>query len=139
MILIMNVSALGKVYCSVNISGGNEIPPQSKIESDVSKNNYQSTKIDMRNISIDEVNTLIKSGESALLDVVPFIPPNILQQYDYNPEKIEGIRVDLIGQVETSIEFKKNRGENTDFLENVLKKFKDLDGVELNKKIDVLV
>jgi len=134
----MNISSLGQNFATTNTRSGNTVPPQSKIESNINQNSTQSTKIDMRDISIDEVNTLIKSGESPLLDVVPFIPPNILQQYDYDPEKIGKIRVDLIGQVEKSIEFKKSIGENTDFLEDVLKKFKDLDGTELNKKIDVL-
>ena len=69
----------------------------------------------MRNISINEVNTLVKSGESALLDVVPFIPPSILQQYDYDSEKVGKINVDLIGQVEASIKFKKSICESTSF------------------------
>ncbi|MDQ7072875.1 MAG: hypothetical protein Q9N32_04410 [Gammaproteobacteria bacterium] len=134
----MNISALGQSFTATNPLSGNKAPPQSKMENSISQNNTQSTKVDMKNISIHEVNTLIKSGESSLLDVVPFIPPNTLQQYDYNPEKIGTIRVDLIGQVETSIEFKRSIGESTDFLESVLKNFKALDGTELNKRIDVL-
>jgi len=134
----MNISALGQSFTATNARSNNIVPPQSKIENSISQNNTQSSKIDMRSISIHEVNTLIKSGESALLDVVPFIPPNVLQQYDYDPEKIGTVSVDLIGQVETSIEFKKSIGESTDFLESVLNKFKTLDGTELNKRIDVL-
>jgi hypothetical protein len=134
----MNVSALGQNFTAINTSSGNKVPFQSKIENSISQSDSKSTKIDMRNISIDDINTLIRSGESALLDVAPFIPPHILQQYDYDPEKIGKLNVDLIGQVETVIEFHKNIGENTDFLENVLSKFKDLDGSNLYRKIDVL-
>ena len=134
----MDVSALRQNLTASNARSGNVFPPQSKIENNTTPKNSESIKIDMRNISINEVSLLIKSGESSLLDVVPFIPPNTLQQYDYDPEKIGKIRVDLIGQVETSIEFKKSIGENTDFLEGVLKKFKALDGTELNNRIDVL-
>ena len=129
----MNISTLGQNFTTSALSGGHKLPLQSKIESNTSQNDSITTKIDMRNISIDEVNTLIKSGEAALLDVVPFISPNILQQYDYDPEKIGKIRVDLIGQVETSIEFKKSTGENTDFPENTLNKFEKLDCIELKK------
>ena len=43
-----------------------------------------------------------------------------------------------MGQVETSIEFKKSIGEHTDFLEGVLEKLKALDGAELNNRIDIL-
>lgn len=134
----MNISPLGQSFTATNSFSGNIVQPQSKIENSISQNNTQSTKVDMRNISIHEVNTLIKSGESSLLDVVPFIPPNTLQQYSYDPEKIGTIRVDLIGQVETSIEFKKSMGESTDFLDRVLRNFEALDGTELNKRIDVL-
>ena len=134
----MNISALGQNVAVINTSTGNNVPFQSKIENSISQNDSQSTKIDMRNISITDINTLIKSGETALLDVVPFIPPHILQQYDYDPEKIGKIKVDLIGQVETSIEFNKSIGENTAFLENILSQFKDLDGTNLFRKIDVL-
>ena len=135
----MNISSLGQNFTAINTSSGHKVPFQSKIENSISQNDYQSTKVDMRNISIDDINTLIKSGESALLDVVPFIPPHILQQYDYDPEKIGKTKVDLIGQVETSIEFNKSIGENTEFLESVLSRFKDLDGTNLYRKIDVLV
>ena len=134
----MNISSLGQNFATNTLSGGHKVPFQSKIESNTNQNDSTTTKIDMRNISIDEVNTLIKSGEVALLDVVPFISPNILQQYDYDPEKIGKIRVDLIGQVETSIEFKKSIGENTDFLDNVLNKLEKLDGIKLNEKIELL-
>ncbi|NTS78504.1 hypothetical protein HR060_16800 [Catenovulum sp. SM1970] len=135
----MNISSLGQNFSAINLSSDHKVPLQSKIENNTSQNDSKAKKIDMRNISIDEVNTLIKSGETALLDVVPFISPNMLKQYDYDTEKIGKIRVDLIGQVETSIEFKKSIGENTEFLENVLNKFKNLDGVDLNKKIDLFV
>ena len=84
----MNISAIGQNFTATNARSGNTFPPNSTIENSISQKSTESTKIDMRNISIDEVNSLIKSGESALLDVVPFIPPNILQQYDYDPEKI---------------------------------------------------
>jgi len=134
----MNISSLGQNFSNIYTSSGNKVPPQPIVENDTSPNNPQSKKIDMRNISIDEVNTLVKSGESALLDVIPFIPPSILQQYDYDSEKVGKINVDLIGQVEASIKFKKSIGESTSFLEDVLNKFKDLDGKELNKKIDLL-
>lgn len=133
----MSISTLGQNFSATLPSSGTKILLQAKIENDASPNSSHPTKIDMRNISIDEINTLIKSGESAFLDVAPFINPSTLQQYDTNPEKIGKIRVDLISQIEASIELKKSLGEGTDFLDNILKKFKDLDGTQLNKKINL--
>ena len=135
----MNISNVGQNYSITTTASGNKMPTESiAVGKNINQNNSQPTKIDMRNISIDEINTLIKSGESALLDVVPFIPLNVLEQYNNDPEKIGKIKVDLIGQVEKSIDFKKSIGENTDFLSGVLNKFKDLDGKELNGKVDIL-
>ncbi|WP_392384306.1 hypothetical protein [Marinomonas primoryensis] len=83
---------------------------------DISENIGKSSKqVDFRDVSINEVNALIKSGKNELLDVVPFIPPHILEQYNYGPKSIKDHRVDLLGQVEKSIEFKRSIGESTSF------------------------
>ncbi len=85
----MNILNIGQNYSITTAASGNKMPTESiAVEKNINQNNSQPTKIDMRNISIDEINTLIKSGESALLDVVPFIPLNVLEQYNNDPEKI---------------------------------------------------
>lgn len=118
---------------------GNNLPKTEKVSlADTSEKIGKSSKqVNLRDVSINEINALIKSGNTELLDVVPFIPPHILKQYNYDGESIGNHRVDLLGQVEKSIDFKKSIGENTRLLDAVLENLKNIDGSYLTTKIDI--
>lgn len=95
-----------------------------------------SAKLNLRDVSINEINTLIKSGNSTLLDVLPFVPPHILEQKGYDPALVGEHRINLLGQVEQSISFQQSIGKNTTLLEQTLEKLKKINGSNLPQKID---
>lgn len=136
----MNIASLGPGYSAPSTASGNALPQTEKTgPSGLPESGGRgSAPTDLRNVSIDEINTLIKSGKTELLDVVPFIPPNTLEQYNYDPESIGSHRVDLLGQVEKSMEFKASRGEDTSALEKALENLKQIDGSYLPAKIDII-
>lgn len=137
----MNIAPIVQGFSVQSLHSGNSLPKTEKVSSaDTSDNIGKSAKqVDLRDVSINEINSLIKSGKTELLEVVPFIPPHILKQYNYDPEAIGNHRADLLGQVEKSIDFKKSIGENANFLEKVLENLKSIDGVYLTTKIDITV
>ncbi len=137
----MNIAPTVQGFFVQNSYRGNSLPQTEKVSSagtsdDIEKN-YG--RVDLRDVSINKINALIKSGKTELLDVVPFIPPHILAQYNYDPESIGNHRVDLLGQVEKSIDFKRSIGEGVSFLEKVLENLKSIDGGYLTTKIDTTV
>lgn len=137
----MNIAPIVQGFSVQSPHSGNSLPKTEKVSSaDTSENIGKSSKqVDLRDVSINEINSLIKSGKTELLDVVPFIPPHILKQYNYDQEAIGNHRVDLLGQVEKSIDFKSGIGESTNFLEKVLENLKSIDGAYLTPKIDITV
>lgn len=120
-------------------------PPSNKGPAKVENDGSQITsdnmatdaaKLNLRDVSIGEINTLIKSGNATLLDVLPFIPPHILEQKGYDPALVGEHRINLLGQVEQSISFQQSIGKNTTLLEQTLEKLKKIDGSNLPQKID---
>ncbi|GGC10217.1 hypothetical protein GCM10011352_40840 [Marinobacterium zhoushanense] len=136
----MNVALIRKVFAIPSAHGGNSLPQDEKVNSAyISENIIKSSKqVDLRDVSINEINTLIKSGKTELLDVLPFIPPHIVEQNKFDPESIQSHRLDLLYQLESSIDFKKSIGENTAFLEELFEKIKSIDGAYLPAKIDTI-
>lgn len=90
--------------------------------------------IDMRNVSLNEINALIKSGVDGLLDIVPAVSSQLTSQQ--GDESEANIKVDFISQIEATIEFHKSRGENVDFLNHVLANIRSLDGMTLPTRVD---
>lgn len=135
----MNITSIVQSFSVQNSHGGNSLPQDKKTSSaDTPEHIGKSPKqVDLRNVSINEINELIKTGKTELLDVVPFIPPHVLEQYNLNSEDIGNIHVDLLGQVEKNIDFRKSIGESVTFLEKLLEDFKSIDGAYLTKKIDI--
>jgi hypothetical protein len=133
----MNISNIGQNISAVSVKSGNNIPRTTASETtDLSKDTSSQPKtIDMRNVSLNEINKLIRSGVDGLLDMVPFVSPQIIDQY--GSEYAANIKVDFLGQVEGNIKFKKSMGEDTSFLENVLANLNKIDGMEMPSKIDV--
>jgi hypothetical protein len=137
----MNIVPLVQSFSSQSSHDGNSLPQTQKASpADTSENIGKISKqVNLHDVSINEINALIRSGKNELLDVVPFIPPNILEQYNYDPESIGNHRVDLLGQMEKSIDFKKSIGEDTTFMEKALENIKNIDGTYLPTKIDITV
>ena len=134
----MNISNVGQNLPTSSVQSSKNVPHQTiskPVSTEKSSLLYQT--VDMRNVSLNEINQLIKNGEEGLLDVLPFIPPNIINQY--GSEYAANVKVDFLGQIEKNIEFKKSRGEDTAFMEKVLENIKNIDGTKIPLKIDVMV
>ena len=132
----MKITAITQNYST---PPGNKGP--AKVENDgsqITSDNMatDAAKLNLRDVSIGEINTLIKSGNATLLDVLPFIPPHILEQKGYDPALVGEHRINLLGQVEQSISFQQSIGKNTTLLEQTLEKLKKIDGSNLPQKID---
>jgi len=136
----MNISNIGQNSSVFFMKSGNNLPLQVnnelRAQDDISQ---PQKKIDLKNISMDEINGLIRSGvDGGLLDFLP-----IKSILDNNGKFNEGAgylsneKIDLISQVKERIEFQKSIGKPTDFLENTLKKYTELDGQLFPKKIDL--
>ncbi|GAB4182381.1 MAG: hypothetical protein Tsb002_03600 [Wenzhouxiangellaceae bacterium] len=87
-------------------------------------------KIDMRNISLNDINELIRSGiDGGLLDVMPI---NALKDANGNflPNAGLGLneKFDFMAQVENSIIFNKSIGKSTEVLEKILLKMDGIHG-----------
>ncbi|WP_139209138.1 hypothetical protein [Aquisalimonas asiatica] len=137
----MNIAPIGQDFAASNPQSGRNLPPVEK--ESVDGNSEAITKsakqVDLRDISINELNDLIKSGEFEGVGVAPFISPHILQQYDYDPDAIGNHRVDLLGQVEETIAFQNHIGEDTARLDAVLEDLKRVDGTYFPERIDINV
>ena len=90
-----------------------------------------------RDISIGEINSLIKGGQTSLLEVVPFISPSKLAEVNYSPDEINKIQVNLLQQVESTIEYGKSIGEDTSHFESVLSNLYNINRNETNNSIDI--
>lgn len=126
----MNVSSIGQ-YLAYSSKCSGKTNPQTTvftIEDSAETPNNEKRTVDMRNVSVNEINELIKAGVDGLLDVVPYIPPHIISEY--GSEYAADIKVDFLGQMEARIEFAESRGEDTTFLEKVLANLEKIDGME---------
>ena len=134
----MHISTIRQNISAQNVQSGKSSPHHTGNNQISSDGNVASSSktIDMRSVSVNEINQLIKAGVDGLLDVVPVIPPDIINEY--GSEYAANIKVDFLGQVESMIEFNKSINEPTEFLENVLANLKSIDGMELPSKISVL-
>lgn len=91
--------------------------------------------LNMRSISLHEINTLIQAGVDGLLDILPAIP-GVLVNAD-EPTPAVDAKIDFIGQIEAHIAFKQSLGESVDFLNQVLSNIKHLDGMVMPASIDI--
>jgi len=134
----MNIKSVeGSSSYTRSYSSDNKVEVQSKKSLTDSQGLDTHSKVDVRNISIEDINRLIKSGENKLLDVVPFISPDVLQDYDNNRHAIKHIKINLMDQVEKSIEFNKSIGKETHILEGVFNRLNEIDGTDIYSAIEV--
>lgn len=100
-------------------------------------NTARSETIDMRNISLNEINDLIKSGVGGLLDIVPANNNSIISGYIF--EDVNSTKVDFLGQVEGHIKFQKSIGGDISRLENILGNLKKIDGMRFPSPVKEIV
>jgi hypothetical protein len=134
----MNISNVRQNYAATTVQGGNVSPTSNVVEASrpVNEPGSQSRTVDMRNVSLNEINELIKSGVDELLDIVPFIPPQIIAER--GAEYAANLKIDYIGQIQGAIEFERSIGSNTEFLERVLENVKEIDGMRIPDGIHVI-
>jgi hypothetical protein len=93
--------------------------------------------VNMRNVSLNEINELIKSGVDGLLDILPYSPS---QSVGYSGSKVSGsIKVDFISHVENQIKFQESIGGNAVLLKKILANIKEINGMEMPQKINLKV
>ncbi|MDT4289150.1 hypothetical protein RO575_06255 [Methylomonas sp. MO1] len=133
----MNISPIGTNLAANQAVSGKTLPPQSigKVV-EVAEQSQASRTVNMRQVSLNEINALIKSGVDGLLDVVPYIP--ISTSNPFAAPDAGDLKVDYLGQIEGMIDFQKSRHEDTTFLEKVLNNVKRIDGMALPPKLDVM-
>ncbi|WP_428739067.1 hypothetical protein [Sulfurimonas sp.] len=97
-----------------------------------------STKIDLHNISQNEVNELIRDGILDLsANTLVIIPLEIVQ--DYGEEYAMNMKVDLIKQTEKVIAYNKSIGQSTDSDEKVLQYFYSVQGEEISALSELFI
>ena len=135
------MQSIGQSVAIIWNQGGNKLSEKNQggIEIPDVNSDHRPNKVNLRDISINEINNLIKAGRSELLDIVPWVPTATIQSGSYSPEPIGEYRVDLIGQVVKYIEFNKSTGRDNSVLNKVLDNLLKLDGAELPPRLDVSV
>jgi len=138
----MNITSTGQYLPVSNTQSDNKVASPTSNSASISRENQQSIpkKVDMRNISLNEVNELIRAGVDGLLDVMPWSGID-LDKYKNNIDgsyrkELSNKKIDFIGQIERSISFEKSRGQSTNFLDNILSNLKQIHGTEFPTKID---
>lgn len=92
--------------------------------------------INMHDISLHEINTLIKAGVQGLLDIVPATQSLL---YGNLSEEDMHIKVDFLGQIQAHIDFKQSLGESTETLQKILENVRKIHGLTYPTKIDIAV
>lgn len=92
--------------------------------------------INMHDISLHEINTLIKAGVQGLLDIVPATQSLL---YGNLSEEDMHIKVDFLGQIQAHIDFKQSLGESTETLQKILENVRNIHGLTYPTKIDIAV
>ncbi|MDX8125677.1 hypothetical protein QLH52_00120 [Methylomonas sp. OY6] len=133
----MNISNIGPSLAASRAVSGKTLPSPAIAKIAEAADQSQAPRtVDMRRVSLNEINALIKSGVDGLLDVVPYIPTATINSSGAGDAG--DVKVDYLGQIEAQIEFQKSRHEDTAFLEKVLSNVKRLDGMALPPKLDVM-
>jgi hypothetical protein len=112
-------------------------PLINKVTVNDSGNNSATKVVNMRNVSLNEINELIKSGVDGLLDIVPYNPSQNVRYA--GTDNAGSIKIDYISHVENQIKFQKSIGGDVAFLEKVLANIKEINGMEMPTKINLKV
>lgn len=130
----MNVSTIRTTFAANPLPSGRALPPTKADKPYVAASDPNFPKsVDMHNLTLNEINALIKSGVDGLLDILPAIPSPISGEYSGD---VMNLKTDYIGTIEGHIAFKKSIGEDTAFLQKVLERVKRLDGSKLPSTIN---
>lgn len=90
--------------------------------------------INLRNISVNEINELISAGHHSLIEVTPFISPTIINQY--GEEYAKNLKIDYLEQIESSIAYKRSINEDASFLDKVLDALLEIQGKKFPSRVD---
>jgi len=140
----MDILGAGQYLPTFNIQNGKNLPSQAVSQTTIAENDTRPPvkKVDMCNISLNEVNELIRSGVEGLLDVMPWSGVDLDKYINDSDgsyrEYLANQKIDFIGQIENSIAFEKSRGQSTNFLENILENLNQINGTEFPAKIDII-
>jgi len=150
----MDISNIGQNISSASVPIGKNLPPQTANQITASNGGTESPprRVDMRNVSLNEINELIKSGVDGLLDVIPYnniteflnlsVTPDGSYHQNSDPdgsyrESIMNKKIDFIGNIENAIKFEKSIGKSVEFLEKVLVNLNRINGMEFTSRIDI--
>lgn len=140
----MDISDIGQFLPPASVQGGKKVPPQPVEQVAVSgeKTVSPARRVDMRNVSLDEINELIRAGVDGLLDVLPVSSIDI-DRVNRDADgsyraAISSRKIDFLGALEKSIEFEKSIGKSTDFLEKSLANLKRINGMEFPPGVDAI-
>lgn len=106
---------------------GNNLPPSPP------QTTNDSSSLNLHNISVKEINNLIKSGELGL-GAVPFINPETINAHGV--EAVQDMKIDYLGQVEKSVEFSRSIGQPNENMEQFLEQLRQLQGKKSNARVD---
>lgn len=140
-------AAIDKMYRHQGQATDINLKPGSEENIKASEPEPNSKTINLRNISFNEINELIKAGVEGFSDICPNIPgqfnsipsmatPNNERRGD---EYAANAKIDYLGQVQGYIDFEKSSGRNSSYLESVLKKLKEIDGMKVPEIINIAV
>lgn len=133
----MHISNLAPALAATRTLGVKTQPPAMINNTGDTKSGSNASKtVDMHNISLNEINTLIKSGVDGLLDILPATPSPV---YGELADDAADVKTDFIGNLEGQIAFQKSQGEDTAFLEKVLNRINHLNGMKWPTTIDETV
>lgn len=137
----MYINNMLKTNAATIVQNGNFLPKSEAVQanSQVAESSSQPRKVDMKNISLNEINELIKSGVDGLLDIAPAIPGMSIDGQDFDIEYAADVKIDLLGQIQGYIDFNKSIGESTAFAERVYDNLKKIDGTDMPKRFHVVV
>lgn len=132
----MNINPIGQTLAAYTAQAGNSRPanPASREAGATPVAGNATRTVDLHNVSLNEINSLIKAGVDGLLDIAPMMHGNLFANAD--PQARADVKIDYLGQIEGAIAFDKSRGANTDFLESVLTRLKRIDGMPLPGGVD---
>lgn len=136
----METSGIRQNFVIQKVSSTNNLVNSGNTLPQISVTSHQNSEvINFRDISVAEINNLIQKGNDEFLDVVPFISPQMLNKVGYDQAVIGEQRINFLAQVETSLEFKKSKGEDVSILENLLERMKMIDGEPFRQEFSAIV
>lgn len=126
----MNINSIGQIAAAQKTNYGNPVPPSNHNILPESGNNIDYTTIDMSNVTFNQINDLIKSGITELLNHVP-----MESLTSHNPDK----PFNYLKTVQDAIDSGLNDAKTVSSLQKTLDSLLEFDGFKLPKSINIEV